>query len=147
MRIFLMVLAFGAGVLQPMQAALNSQLAGRGATVLWASAISAAISTVLLAFCAIVIWRIPPPTLDFIMSAPPVLWIGGVIGAVIVGTLTALASRLGATSMFICFLSGILACSLAIDYFGALGLPHQAPSMGRAIAVVMILVAAILIRA
>jgi bacterial/archaeal transporter family-2 protein len=147
MRIFLMLFAFGAGMLQPVQAVINSQLAQRGATVLWASAISAAVSTVALAFCAIVIWRIPPPSLGFIASAPPVLWIGGVIGALIVGTMTALAPRLGATQMFICFLSGILTCSLVLDYFGALGLPYQAPSVGRGLAVVLIVVAAILIRA
>jgi bacterial/archaeal transporter family-2 protein len=146
MRIILMLFAFAAGALQPIQAALNSQFAQRGATVLWAASISAGITSLTLAVSALLIWRLPFPSIRSLASLPPLLWTGGILGAVILGAMTVVVPRLGAAMMFTCFLAGIVCCSLVLDQCGALGLPHQSLTIGRAIGVGLVLVAVILVR-
>ena len=47
------------------------------------------------------------------------------LGAVILGMMTVVAPRLGVALMFVCFLAGIIVCSLLLDQFGVLGLPQQ----------------------
>ncbi|HET9377495.1 MAG TPA: DMT family transporter [Chthoniobacterales bacterium] len=146
MRIVLMLFAVFAGALQPIQAALNSQLAQRGATILWAAAISAGVTSLTLAASALLIWRLPLPPPHLFTSLPPLLWTGGILGAVILGMMTVVAPRLGAATMFTCFLAGIIACSLVLDQYGALGLPQQSLTIGRAFGAGLVLVAVILMR-
>jgi bacterial/archaeal transporter family-2 protein len=145
-RTILMLFAVFAGALQPIQAALNSQLAQRGATILWAASISAGVTSLTLAAFALAIWRLPPPSLGLFTSLPPLLWTGGILGAVILGMMTVVPARLGVAMMFICFLAGIIACSLALDQYGALGLPQQSLTIGRAAGAGLILAAVILVR-
>ncbi len=95
MRIILILFAFLAGALQPIQAALNSQFAQRGATILWAASISAGITSLTLAASALLIWRLPLPSLRLFASLPPLLWTGGILGAVILGMMTVVVPRLG----------------------------------------------------
>jgi transporter family-2 protein len=145
-RIILILFAFLAGALQPIQAALNSQFAQRGATILWAASISAGITSLTLAASALLIWRLPLPSLRLFASVPPLLWTGGILGAVILGMMTVVVPRLGAAMMFTCFLAGIVACSLVLDQYGALGLPQQSLTIGRAVGAGLVLVAVILVR-
>jgi transporter family-2 protein len=141
-----MLFAVIAGALQPLQAAVNSQFAQRGATVLWATAISAAISSVALIATALFILRSPPPSLRLLASLPPLLWTGGVLGALLLGMLTFIAPRLGAAMMFVCFLAGLTVCSLVLDQVGAFGLPQQSMTLGRAAGAGLIVVAVVLVR-
>ena len=146
MRIILILFAFLAGALQPVQAALNSQFAQRGATILWAASISAGITSLTLAASALLIWRLPLPSLRLFASLPTLLWTGGILGAVILGMMTVVVPRLGAAMMFTCFLAGIVASSLVLDQYGALGLPQQSLTIGRAVGAGLVLVAVILVR-
>ena len=146
MRIILMLFAFVAGALQPIQAALNSQFAQRGATILWAASISAGITSLTLAASALLVCRLPLPFIRLIASLPPPLWTGGILGAVILGMMTVVVPRLGAAMMFTCFLAGIIACSSVLDQFGALGLPHQSLTIGRAVGAGLVFVAIVLVR-
>jgi len=145
-RIILILFAFLAGALQPIQAALNSQFAQRGATILWAASISAGVTSLTLAASALLIWRLPLPSLRLFASLPPLLWTGGILGAVILGMMTVVVPRLGAAMMFTCFLAGIIASSLVLDQYGALGLPQQSLTVGRAVGAGLVLVAVILVR-
>jgi transporter family-2 protein len=145
-RIILMLFAFVAGALQPIQAALNSQFAQRGATILWAASISAGITSLTLAASALLIWRLPLPSIRLMASLPLLLWTGGILGAVILSMMTVVVPRLGAAMMFTCFLAGIVSCSLVLDQYGALGLPHQTLTIGRSVGVGLVLVAVILVR-
>jgi transporter family-2 protein len=145
-RIILVLFAFLAGALQPIQAALNSQFAQRGATILWAASISAGVTSLTLAASALLIWRLPLPSLHLFASLPTLLWTGGILGAVILGMMTVVVPRLGAAMMFTCFLAGIIASSLVLDQYGALGLPQQSLTVGRAVGAGLVLVAVILVR-
>lgn len=145
LRIGLMLFALIAGALQPLQAAVNSQFAQRGATVLWATAISAGVTCVIMVAAAL-LWRLPPPSPRFLASAPPILWTGGIIGAVVIGMMAVVAPRLGTALMFVCFVAGIIACSLILDQTGAFGLPQQSLTLGRGVGAVLIVAAVVLIR-
>jgi transporter family-2 protein len=60
--------------------------------------------------------------------------------------MTVVAPRLGAAMMFTCFLAGIIACSLVLDQYGALGLPQQSLTVGRAVGAGLVLLAVMLVR-
>jgi transporter family-2 protein len=141
-----MLLAVFAGAFQPLQAAVNSQFAQRGVTVIWASAISAAFSCLALAVVALLVWRTPPPPLATLLSTPPVLFSGGICGAIILAVLTVVAPRLGGALTFVCFLAGVTTCSLALDQLGAFGMPQQSLTPGRAVGAALIVVAVALVR-
>lgn len=141
-----MLFALIAGALQPIQAALNSQFAQRGATILWSASISGGVTSFTLAAAALFVWRLPPPSLGFLASSPPLLWTGGILGAIILGMMTVVAPRLGAATMFVCFLAGIIVSSLFLDQFGALGLPQQPLTIGRAVGAALVVAAVVLIR-
>jgi bacterial/archaeal transporter family-2 protein len=145
-RIVLMLFAVTAGALQPIQAAVNSQFAQRGATVLWAASISGAITSLTLALAALIVRPAPPPSLAAFAAVPPLLWTGGILGAVILGMMTMVAPRLGVALMFVCFLAGIIVCSLLLDQFGVLGLPQQPLTLGRAVGAGLVIVAVLLVR-
>lgn len=146
MRIGLMLFAVLVGALQPLQAVVNSQLAQRGATVIWAASISAAISSIALLAVALFVWRMPPPSLEILFSTPPILFMGGVLGALILVMMILVAPRLGVAMMSVCFVAGIVVCSLALDQFGAFGMPQQSLTVGRAAGAGLIVVAVILVR-
>jgi len=76
MRTLFMLLAVVAGAALPVQASINAEFAQRGATVLWAAAISAALTALTLALVATAILRIPPPSLQLFAEIPPWLWWG-----------------------------------------------------------------------
>jgi bacterial/archaeal transporter family-2 protein len=141
-----MLFALLAGALQPLQAAVNSQFAQRGATVLWATAISAGVTCVTMVTAALFVWRLPPPSPGILASSPPILWTGGILGAVIIGMMAVVAPRLGTALMFVCFVAGIIACSLILDQFGACGLPQQSLTLGRGVGAALIVAAVVLIR-
>ncbi len=146
MRPAFMLFAIIAGALQPIQAALNSEFARRGATVLWSAAISAGVSSLTLAVAALLVFKTPLPSLDVFASLPPLLWTGGILGAVILGMMTVVPQRLGVALTFVCFLAGIIVCSLILDQFGALGLPQQSLTTGRTVGAGLIVVAVVLVR-
>jgi transporter family-2 protein len=144
-RMALILLALTAGAFLPIQSAINAQFAERGATVLWVGVISCVVTAVSLAVAAYFIWRLPPPSVGVLTSVPLWLWTGGILGTVIMVGLIAVAPRIGAALMFVCFVAGIMLCSLALDHFGVLGLPQQSMTFGRAVGAALMLAAAVLV--
>ena len=145
MRMALILLAVIAGAFLPIQSALNGQFAARGATVLWVGVISCIVTALSLAAAALLFWRLPPPPIGLLTSTPPLLWMGGILGTVIMVGLILVAPRIGAALMFVFFVAGIMLCSLALDHFGVLGLPQQSMTVGRVCGAALILAAAILV--
>jgi bacterial/archaeal transporter family-2 protein len=131
MRTLFMLLAVFAGALLPIQASLNAEFAQRGATALWAAAVSAALSSLTFVVVASIFLRIPPPSLKFFSEVPPWLWWGGFIGAFVLGIMSSVPQRIGAATMIVCFVAGQTLCSLALDHYGVLGLPQQEITLGK----------------
>ena len=48
--------------------------------------------------------------------------------------------------MFVCFLAGIIVCSLVLDQFGVLGLPQQPLTLGRVVGAGLVIAAVLVVR-
>lgn len=146
MKNIYMLMALMAGAAMPVQASINAEFAARGATTLWAAAISALITAITFSIIATVFLRIPTPSLATLGQIPPWLWCSGFLGAVVLGVMTTVPQRIGAATMIVCFIAGQTLFSLVLDHFGWLGLAQQPISAGRLAGVVLIIAGVALVR-
>ncbi len=82
----------------------------------------ATVVTALVAVTALVVVRQSLGGFAAGVRAPPWLWLGGVMGALIVFTITVAAPRIGTAATVGVFISGQLAMAAVIDRFGLFGL-------------------------
>ncbi|OON70288.1 DMT family transporter [Hymenobacter sp. CRA2] len=145
-RLLLMLLAVSMGALLPVQAALNSRLARAtdGPVVAaFASFIVGSLTLLIIALAAgMRLSSIP----EAVRTQPPSVWLGGVIGACYVGSVTLLTPRLGVALTFGLLIAGQLLLSVLFDHFGLFGLPIQRLSPGRIAGVLLLLIGVVLIR-
>ena len=120
--IVLILLAFGLGVLLPVQAGINAQLRTVLGVPLAAALVSFLIGTAALAAGALVT-RAPLPVTSAWGQSPWWFWVGGLIGAVYVAGAIALAPRLGAATLVAAVVAGQMLISLVLDHFGWVGFP------------------------
>lgn len=83
--------------------------------------------------------RIPNNLLKVFKEAPIYVWIGGLMGAMFVGSIIFLIPRLGAALSFSLIVCGQLVFSLILDHFGMFGIPVQPVNWGRIAGVLLIL--------
>jgi bacterial/archaeal transporter family-2 protein len=72
------------------------------------------------------------------LRAPPWLWLGGVLGAFIVLTITVAAPRIGTTATIGLLIAGQLAMGVVIDRYGLFGLERIAVSWPRLLGIVLL---------
>ena len=77
-------------------------------------------------------------------SSPPWLWAGGLMGLLIVFTVTFAQPRIGATATIGILIAGQLAMGAAIDRFGLFGVDQIAISWTRAVGIGLLAVGAAL---
>jgi len=70
--------------------------------------------------------------------APPWMWAGGVMGLLVVFTITFAQPRIGATATIGIMIAGQLAMGAVIDRFGLLGVDQIAISWPRALGIVLL---------
>ena len=141
----LILLAIVAGAMAPLQAATNNRLA----IVLGSPVLSALVSFVigtLTLLIYIVASGTPLSNLGLMKEAPPVAWIGGVLGAIFVTATVLLLPRLGVAMTFSLVIAGQMLITLVIDHFGLLGVPVKEISLARILGVMLIVAGSILIR-
>jgi transporter family-2 protein len=138
---FLLFMVAVGGFLTPVQASVNAMLGRSLGHPVSAAVVSTMVSFSLLAITALVI-RVPWPGAAG-LSAPWWVYVsGGTIGAIFVFFLLFSAPIIGATAV----IAGQLIGSVALDHFGALGLPQQAVSPGRALGIAFLIAGVFLIR-
>jgi transporter family-2 protein len=76
--------------------------------------------------------------------SPPWLWVGGLMGLLIVFTITFAQPRIGATATIGILIAGQLAMGAAIDRFGLFGVDQIAISWPRAVGIGLLAVGAAL---
>lgn len=145
-RTSLMLLVLAAGFAQPLQGILNGQLAQRGATVVWAAAISAGVSATTLSIAALLVFQIPVPSPRLIAAMPFLAIAGGLIGAFLLVSLTMAAPKLGATVTYLFFIAAITVSSVLLDLFGLFGLSQQDLSIPKMIGIAMIVGGVVVVR-
>ena len=137
------VVAAAVGVLLPLQALINARLGQATEGALFASFVSFLVGTAVLGL-AVLATRTPAPDMRAMLSLPPWIWTGGVIGALFVLCATVLVPRLGAAGLICLVVSGQLVGSLLFDHFGVLGQVRPADAW-RLLGAVLVAVGAVLV--
>jgi len=142
---FYLLLALIAGTMMPTQAAVNNKMAAVVDSPISAAFISFVVGTIgLLVF--MIATGTPLGNLASAKSAPPVAWIGGLMGAFFVASSVTLVPRLGVALTFSLIVAGQMLITLVLDHFGFLGVPVKEISVMRVLGVVLITGGVVLIR-
>jgi transporter family-2 protein len=142
---FYLFLALIAGAMMPTQAAINNKLASYVSSPISAAFISFLIGTVGL-FAYMLATGVPVSNITNIKDAPPVAWLGGLLGAFFVASTVILAPRIGVAMTFSLIVAGQMLITLALDHFGFLGLPVKEISLARVGGILLITAGVIIIR-
>jgi transporter family-2 protein len=142
---FYFLLALAAGAMMPTQAAINNKLAGYVE-----SPISAAFVSFLIGTAGLLIYMLATGTsiasLANVKEAPPIAWIGGLLGAFFVACTVILAPRIGVAMTFSLIVAGQMLITLVLDHFGFLGVPVKEVSLARVGGVLLITAGVVIIR-
>jgi bacterial/archaeal transporter family-2 protein len=131
------VVAILIGCLMPVQAGLNAELTRYLKQPYLAAFFSLTTGAMLVAILAFLnggfseIKKIP--------QMPPHLLLGGLLGAIFVGSSMYFIPRMGATAMVAAFVTGQLLGSVIIDHFGFLGLNPYPFTISRFAGVLLLL--------
>lgn len=133
----LVLLAIIIGTLMPVQAGLNAELTRvlkhpyLGAFI---SLTTGAIAVLIL----VLIKGIGMTEVKRLGEVSPHLYLGGILGAIFVGSSLFLIPKMGATPMIAAFITGQLVGSVLIDHYGLLGLAATPISMTRLLGVFLL---------
>jgi transporter family-2 protein len=123
MALFFIVLAVLAGGMLPVQGVVNSQLGRVLDNVVLATLISFVVGSLvlLLVFLFRNNWA-DGSGLQRLPEVPPVLYVGGVLGAFYVTLVAILIPKIGVANTMIAIILGQVLLSLSLDHFGFLGI-------------------------
>jgi bacterial/archaeal transporter family-2 protein len=117
------IVAIIIGALMPIQAGLNAELTRALNHPFLGAFISLTTGAVLVS--VLVLFNGGFSEIKRLTETPPHLLVGGLLGALFVGSSLFLIPRMGATAMIGAFMTGQLLGSIIIDHYGLLGLnPH-----------------------
>lgn len=126
----LILVAILVGLVLPIQAGVNAQLRTHLGHPLTTAFASFLVGTVALGVL-LAIMRVPLPTVRETVQAPPLQWIGGLLGALYIAAAVVLAPKLGAATMIAAIVGGQMLASLVLDHFGWVGFTEHAITPGR----------------
>lgn len=139
------LLAVLAGAMMPTQAATNNKMAAFVDSPILAAFISFFVGTVAL-FIYVVASGTPLGNIASAKDAPPVAWVGGILGAFFVTAAVMLVPRLGVAMTFSLIIAGQMLVTLVIDHYGLLGVPVKEISLARIGGILLITAGVVLIR-
>jgi len=142
---FFLVLALVAGAMMPTQAVINNKMAAFVESPIAAAFISFFVGTVAL-FIYLVASGTPVGNLSQARNAPPIAWIGGLLGAFFVTAAVTLVPRLGVAMTFSLIIAGQMLVTLVLDHFGFLGIDIRPVNIARVAGMLLILGGVVLIR-
>ena len=139
-----MLLVLAAGGMISLQAPTNAILARAGGSPVIAALISFAVGTLTL----LLVWLAtgPRPRTSAFAGLPPYAWFGGAYGALYVAVAAYAAPKIGLASLITIGIAGQIATVLLLDHFGALGLPRDPLSLGRAAGALLVIAGVVLVR-
>jgi len=113
-------LAIIAGALIPVQAATNAVLSKATGHVFYSSLILFGVG-MMLVLVFILLFRPTPPSFEELMSAPLYSYVGGLIVATYVLSITFLAPRIGVGNAVLLIVTGQIFSAALIDHYGLFG--------------------------
>lgn len=140
-----LLMALAAGAMMPTQAAINNKLAVFVESPVLAAFISFFVGTVAL-FVYVVASGTPLTNIGSVKDAPPIAWIGGLLGAFFVTATVTLVPRLGVAMTFSLIIAGQMLVTIIIDHFGLLSVPVKEVSLARVAGILLITAGVVLIR-
>ena len=140
-----LLIALLAGAMMPTQAATNNKMAAFVDSPILAALVSFAVGTVALLVYALAT-GVPLGNLAEVKNAPPIAWVGGLLGAFFVTSAVILVPRLGVAMTFSVLIAGQMIVTLVIDHFGLLGIEQRPVSWYRLAGIALITGGVILIR-
>ncbi len=140
-----LILALAAGMFMPIQAGINTKLAGVVDGAIPAAFVSFLVGTLALGGILAAMGQ-GVPFSRALPAAPWWYWIGGSLGAFFVTATVILAPRIGAGAMVALTLAGQVAASMALDHYGLIGFPHIPFDLKRLVGSVLLLAGVYLIR-
>ncbi len=132
------------GSMMPIQASINAELTRLVRHPYLGALISFSIGTLALGIM-VIIKGLPITELKRLSSAPPHFFIGGVLGALFVGSSIFLIPKMGATTMIAAFVTGQLLMSVFIDHYGLLGIPVNQVSVTRIMGIILLFIGLLLV--
>lgn len=142
--LFAAILVLIAGAMTAAQPPTNAILARESGSVLFAALLSFSVGT--LALIAAVLATQPRLALAPLGQVPWYAWLGGFYGAFFVAVSAFAAPRLGVASLITIGIAGQLLAALALDHFGAFGIPRAEISPGRVLGVLLVIAGVVLVR-
>ena len=140
----LWVLALGSGALIPVQAAANAALSRTLHDNVPFAALTLFVVASAVSIVAVLVTGSSMPPLDELLAAPWWSYVGGVIVAGYVLTITFLAPRLGVGTAIALIVTGQVVAALTIDHFGLMRSLTFALTPSRAIGATMMIAGAFL---
>lgn len=141
---FLISLGITAGAMITIQSVLNATLGEKTGNL--GSVLLLTITSILMLLLLIVIF---PKSANFKQIPGPSEWflyLGGVLGVVILAAPIFLIPRIGATSTLTALVVGQLLLALLIDHFGLFSSPKIEINLARVLGVILLVVGAFLVR-
>ncbi|HEY8677171.1 MAG TPA: DMT family transporter [Candidatus Dormibacteraeota bacterium] len=141
---YLLLMVVG-GVVLPLQAGVNAQLATRTGDAIRAALVSFLVGAIALVILSLIPLR-PGPAPAALLQAPWWIWIGGLVGAMYVIFTIISAPRLGAATLVVAAVTGQAAASIALDNFGWAGFTRHPVTAGRMAGMALLVVGLVLVR-
>lgn len=139
------LLTFAAGVAVSVQQVLNANLRAQIGSPWWAGVTSYAVGLVVMLAVAISVDGVK----DLGGMAGKVqgfTWIGGMLGAMFIGTAILMVPRLGAATTLALVVVGQLVAAAAMDHFGLLGLTQHSLTPVRMAGLALLIGGVVLVR-
>ncbi|MGE0439722.1 MAG: DMT family transporter [Gemmatimonadales bacterium] len=136
-------LLIGAGL--STQAGVNASLRSALGHPFHAAVVNFAVGGATVLLLAIATGLRPPPAGHFARTSPW-MYLGGVIGALYVSGVIALAPRLGAATLMALIVTGQLVAATVIDHYGWLGFTVHPAGGPRLVGVLLLIAGVVLVR-
>jgi transporter family-2 protein len=143
--LFFIVLALVAGIMVPLQGAVNNKLAGALESPILASFVSFVIGTLSL-FIFVIVSGTGFSGLASAKNASAVAWTGGLLGAFFVTASVIAIPKLGVALTFSLILASQMLVTIIIDHYGLLDVPVKEASLPRIAGIFLIVAGVVLIR-
>jgi|FEC22Drversion2_1045045.scaffolds.fasta_scaffold00250_65 transporter family-2 protein len=141
----LLALAFGTGLLVPVQLALNAQLgAALRSPFLGAFFVFVAGALAMALACAAL--RTGLPSAAALKAVPPAAWAGGLVAALYILAVVVLVPRVGVATTAVLIIAGQILGAALLDHLGAFGGPRIPIDLARAAGIAAVLAGAALVR-
>lgn len=143
-KITWVVLAFLSGAFLPIQAGLNSKLGKAGGSAVHASMLSFVVGSIAL----ILYILLTKQTVSWagIRSAPPQVWLGGILGAFYVTVIILAFPQLGPGLTFGLVVAGQMIISVLLEHYNILVTQEHPVSLMRIVGILLVVGGVVIIR-